>query len=163
MLDPIFIFAQNKKMKKIITLLLLIILIFPTKESFGQKTKEIAALMEKVQVLEQDDSTADVVFILKGLYNWLYCVNARYQHGTIKKKHRYMYFSGISKERIKYFYILPNGRQQKFLVITKINDQYTYIKFTEFNINYSKLAKREVLMDQKYLRVKKYRISSNAS
>jgi hypothetical protein len=81
--DSIIIFAQNKLMKKTITTLLFIILIFHSKDSFGQKTKEIAALMEKVQVLEQDDSTADVVFILKGPYNWVYCVNARYQHGTI--------------------------------------------------------------------------------
>lgn len=69
-------------MKKIITTLLFIILIFHLKDSFGQK-KRIATLIGKVEVLEQDDSTADVVFILKGLYNWVYCVNARYQHGTI--------------------------------------------------------------------------------
>jgi hypothetical protein len=63
----------------------------------------------------------------------------------------------LQKSELSIF-MLPNGRQQKFLVITKINDQYTYIKFTEFNLNYSKLAKREVLVDQKYLRVKKYKI-----
>jgi len=107
-------FAKNKIMRKIVTSLLLLLLIFAYNDSFGQKTKEITALMEKVEAFEQDDSTLDVLYQIKGIYNWVYIVKANLKGGVIEKNTDTCILEALQKSALNIDTFFPQVVQEHF-------------------------------------------------